>query len=292
MIIEVDRYSGFCFGVINAINRAEEVISKGEELYCLGDIVHNNAEVQRLEEKGMKTIEHDQLKNMMQKKVLIRAHGEPPSTFALAEEKNIQIIDATCPVVLKLQKKVKDCFESQFQSHGQVVIFGKQGHPEVNGLVGQTAGEAIVIGSINEINKLNFSKPICLFSQTTMDKRKYAELGEAILAEMKKELKQENVPFEINNTICGSVSNRVPSLKKFSSEHDVVIFVGGRTSSNGKVLFEICQSVNSKTHFVSEVSELKKEWFSSLDKVGICGATSTPRWQMEQVSETIQEMFQ
>jgi 4-hydroxy-3-methylbut-2-en-1-yl diphosphate reductase len=291
MTVEIDNHSGFCIGVINAITSAERELAKKETLYCLGEIVHNNAEVERLEKEGLRTITHNELKKLSEKKVLIRAHGEPPSTFGKAKEHNIRIINATCLVVLRLQKKIKESYLSIKKNKGQIVIYGKKGHPEVNGLVGQTEGEAIVIGSAKELGKIDFSRPVTLFAQTTMDKEQYADLNSIILKKMQQKLKKKIVPLEVNNTICGSVSNRMPELKKFSKNHDVIIFVSGRESSNGKVLYQACKSVNKRTHFVSDVKEIMPGWFFSEDRAGICGATSTPRWQMELAAKFIKNLY-
>lgn len=286
MKVEIDDNSGFCFGVINAIESAEKHLKGSEQLYCLGEIVHNNAEVARLEKKGLHTVSHSGLKKLKGKTVLIRAHGEPPSTFELAEKINLHLIDATCPVVLRLQKKIRSSYQNMKEKQGQILIFGKQGHPEVNGLVGQTDGQAIVIGSEDEIRKIDFTRPAAIFAQTTMDKEKYASLCEVILSRMQ----EHGLQLEVNRTICGSVSNRVPDLKRFSQTHDVIVFVSGRESSNGKVLYQVCKSVNEQTYFISDKKEIKPVWFRHAKNVGICGATSTPRWQMEEVAAFIKKI--
>ena len=290
MTVEIDRNSGFCFGVINAITRAEKELAKGEELFCLGEIVHNDAEVNRLAEQGLKTIMRDKLKDISRKTILIRAHGEPPSTFRMLEDSKNKILDATCPVVLKLQKKVKECYQKNIDCGGQVVIFGKKGHPEVNGLVGQTDDTAVVVGSREELSQIDFTRPVSLFSQTTMDGEAFDIISNAIRTGMREAMKKDDVPLTIHNTICGAVSNRVPMLKKFSEEHDIIIFVSGKESSNGRVLHQICHSVNKRTYHVSQAGDIQTEWFQKNDRVGICGATSTPRWQMEQIADLISNL--
>jgi len=290
MQIEIDANSGFCFGVINAIALAEEELQHHQPLYCLGEIVHNNAELKRLEAKGLITIHHDELEKFTGQKVMIRAHGEPPETFRKAYEHHVRIIDATCPVVLRLQQKIKKCYATLSCQPGIIVIYGKKGHPEVNGLVGQTGGTAIVIGSAEEANVIDVSLPIHLFSQTTMDKEKYIEVARVLRKKMQQTLQQEKVPLTVYQTICGAVANRVPELRKFAHRHDVILFVSGKESSNGKVLYEVCKSENPRTYFISDISEIQPAWFTPADHVGICGATSTPRWQMEQVAEWLHNL--
>lgn len=285
MKIEIDPRSGFCFGVVNAIQQAEKDLQNADELYCLGDIVHNSEEVNRLESKGLITIDHDALKKLKGKRVLLRAHGEPPETYKIAQQNGIQIIDATCPVVLKLQSKIKKSWIELKKVGGQVVIFGKKGHAEVNGLVGQTEGNAIVIESPELITAIDYSKPVALFSQTTMSPDKYLQLAENIQKHM-----QDNIPLTINKTICGQVSNRKKEVEMFAQKHQVVVFVSGEKSSNGKMLFEICRSANPKTYLVSNPEGVKKEWFEGFNDAGICGATSTPVWLMELVAKKIESM--
>ncbi len=278
MQITIDHHSGFCFGVVNAIREAEEELKKNGKLYCLGDIVHNGSEVERLQRLGLITINHEQFAELHDTKILLRAHGEPPATYATARRNNITVIDATCPVVLRLQKKIKEQHRNA-PAGTQIVIFGKQGHAEVNGLVGQTANEAIVIESKNDLTRLDFNKNIRLFSQTTKSVDEFNELVE----EIKKRLNPEN-SFEYNDTICRQVANRIPNIRTFAAAHDVVLFVSGRKSSNGKILFEECLKVNPATHFIAEPHEIRPEWLQGAEKVGICGATSTPKWLMEEVA--------
>jgi 4-hydroxy-3-methylbut-2-enyl diphosphate reductase len=287
MNINIDANSGFCFGVVYAIQMAEDELEENGKLYCLGDIVHNNMEVERLKAKGLEIIDHDQFKNLKNSKVLIRAHGEPPSTYLTASENNIELIDASCPVVLKLQNRVRGGFDEVEEIGGQLVIFGKEGHAEVNGLVGQTNGKAIVVMTDADLDKIDYTKPIQLFSQTTKSTKGFINLKKQIEQRIETAGGDAKLSFEANDTLCRQVSNREPQLKVFSRQHDVVIFVSGQKSSNGKVLFETCKAENEHSYFISEPSELKKEWFENATNVGICGATSTPMWLMERVQENI-----
>lgn len=276
--VTVDPNSGFCFGVVYAIEMAEDYLNETGQLYCLGDIVHNDVEVERLKKKGLTTITHDDLPNLKGATVLIRAHGEPPSTYQTALQNNIRLIDASCPVVLKLQHRVRGSVDEDTQ----IILFGKPGHAEVNGLVGQTQGKAIVVQSIEELEGIDFSKPTALFSQTTKSTAKFYALKEEIERRM-----AEAQAFKANDTICRQVSNREPQLREFARLHDVIIFVAGRKSSNGKVLYEVCKEANPRTYFVSEVSEVNPDWYNTEDRVGICGATSTPQWLMDEVRQHI-----
>ncbi|MBR3871406.1 MAG: 4-hydroxy-3-methylbut-2-enyl diphosphate reductase [Paludibacteraceae bacterium] len=281
VIIEIDEDSGFCFGVVNAIKKAEEELDTVGSLYCLGDIVHNSDEVERLSKKGLKIIDHDDLSKLTDTKVLLRAHGEPPATYKLALTNNVEIVDATCPVVLALQKRILKAWTEN--PGAQVVIYGKKGHAEVNGLVGQTQGEAIVVENENEIDNIDFSKQIFLFSQTTKSLE-----GFKILVEKIKERMNEGVNFVYYDTICRQVANRMDNIRKFAREHDLVIFVSGKKSSNGKVLFEECKKQNSNTYFVSSADELEMSMLSDKPRlIGICGATSTPKWQMQEVKDKL-----
>ena len=289
MEITIDADSGFCFGVVHAIESAEKTLKEYGQLYCLGDIVHNNEEVSRLKKMGMNIINNEEMKNLRNHRVLIRAHGEPPSTYLLAEKNNLFIIDATCPVVLNLQKNVRKGFLEMEKKDGQVVIFGKKGHAEVIGLTGQTFNKAIVISSLEEIDTINFSKPLRLYAQTTQSLSTFKSLVE-LIGRKYAENKIKNPDFVWYDTICRQVSNRESSLRKFAYEHDVIIFVSGEKSSNGQVLFNICQSVNEHSYRVSSLGKLQKGWFSDCKKVGVCGATSTPRWLMEAVEEEIREI--
>ena len=276
MRVEIDSKSGFCFGVTTAIRKAEEVLDREGTLYCLGDIVHNTAEVERLRKKGLITITHEDLRNLHDVKVLLRAHGEPPSTYELARANNIEIIDATCPVVLQLQERIKTAWEADPDKETQIVIYGKKGHAEVNGLVGQTAGEAIVVQDVAELQRLDRVKKIDLYSQTTSSLEGFREMVE----EIRKRRGDANIRW--SDTICRQVANRMTGIREFASAHEVVIFVCGAKSSNGKVLFEACLEVNPRTYFISSPEELKPEWTAGADSIGICGATSTPAWLMQE----------
>ena len=282
-IVEIDKDSGFCFGVVKAIDSAEKELLRDKELYCLGDIVHNSQEVTRLREKGLNTINHQDLKNMRNRKVLLRAHGEPPSTYLTAKQNNIQIIDATCPVVLRLQKKIQKQYKSSDMDRSQIVIFGKIGHAEVNGLVGQTEGKAIVIEKKADIERLNFTKDIYLFSQTTMSLNDFQEVVEDIQSR----LLSSSVSFQYFDTICRQVSNRMSNIREFALRHDVVLFVAGKKSSNGKVLLNEAKKANPNTYLISGPDEIDMNWLANVNSVGICGATSTPKWLMEEIAEHI-----
>jgi 4-hydroxy-3-methylbut-2-enyl diphosphate reductase len=284
MIIEIDKNSGFCFGVVEAIRKAEETLQQQDVLYCLGDIVHNDAEVNRLTKKGLITIDHERYFTMKNATVLLRAHGEPPSTYEYARQNNIRLIDATCPVVLKLQQRIRVGYESAKSQNSQFIIFGKKGHAEVNGLVGQTNGKAIVLESTDEINKIDFTRPIELYSQTTKDLEGFHKLADELKS------KAINVPVKIHDTVCRQVANRIPAIRKFSARFGLIIFVSGQKSSNGKMLFNICQSVNPNSKFISSIEEIDKQWINDVDSVGICGATSTPKNLLEEVAEVIRKM--
>jgi len=285
--IEIDEGSGFCFGVVNAIQKAEDALKGGEQLYCLGDIVHNNMEMQRLEKMGLKTINREEYKVLKDKTILLRAHGEPPSTYDKAKENKSHLIDATCPVVLRLQRKVLQAYEKSKDDNGQVVIYGKIGHAEVNGLVGQTDGKAIVIESLEDMHKVDLDRPIRLFSQTTMMVDRFLEIQKAF----EEQVSQKNT-LEIMNTVCRQVSGRIEGLQTFSQRNDVIVFVSGKKSSNGKALFSECLKTNKQSYMVANESEVKLEWFSNVQSIGICGATSTPVWLMENVAEHIKENIQ
>lgn len=289
MVVTVDDKSGFCFGVTNAIGKAEEILASESELYCLGEIVHNDVEVSRLADKGLVTIDHNLLKNINNRKVLIRAHGEPPTTYQQAKANGLEIIDASCPVVLKLQERIRKSYATALQNGGQIVIYGKKGHAEVNGLVGQTENSAIVVESINDIDAIDFGKPICLYSQTT----KSIEGFKALKAEIERRIAETGSDlstFESHDTICRQVANRQPQLMQFALANDVIIFVSGKKSSNGKVLYEVCRSQNEQTYMVEDENEIESSWFNQAQSVGICGATSTPRWLMERVAQHIREI--
>ena len=290
MIVTIDKYSGFCFGVVYAIEMAEAELSKTGKLYCLGDIVHNNMEVERLNNMGLEIINHQDLEELKDCKVLIRAHGEPPETYHTAIKNNIQLLDASCPVVLKLQHNIKEGYEEIKKIDGQIIIFGKEGHAEVQGLLGQTDGKAIIVACATDLDKVDFSAPIYMYSQTTKSPKAFADLQEEIRKRKEKAGNSESVKFIINDTLCRQVSGREPQLKEFAKENDVVVFVSGKKSSNGKMLFQSCLKENPNSYFVSEEKEIKEEWFNPNSQVGICGATSTPRWLMENVAKNILQL--
>lgn len=274
--VTIDKSSGFCFGVVYAIDMAEEILDKDEYLYCLGDIVHNDEEVERLKAKGLRIIDHDQLHQLNNEKVLIRAHGEAPSTYELALNNNLTLIDASCPVVLKLQNRIK----SSYDQKEQILIFGKHGHAEVIGLQGQTNGNAIVFQDIAELDNVKLPNQFTLYSQTTKSTDKFYQI--------KNELINRGYEVKANDTICRQVSNRYEELESFVSHYDKIIFVSGKKSSNGKVLYDVCKKFNPNSYFISNVEELDKSWFMPNDKVGICGATSTPMWLMENVKSELE----
>lgn len=286
--VEIDKQSGFCFGVVNAISQAEEQLESGDELYCLGEIVHNSEEVKRLQSKGLTTINYGDLENLKGKRVLLRAHGEPPETYKKAAEKGVEIIDATCPVVLKLQSRVRDAWARVREHGGKIVVFGKKGHAEVVGLVGQTQGEAVVISSMDELDLIDFTKPIELFAQTTISPDDYKKVAEEIKTRMELANGENQFHLKSHNSICGQVANRKKQLKEFAKNFEVVIFVSGKASSNGKMLYEECKGVNPNTYFVSSADELDPKWFENIHSVGVCGATSTPLWLMEEVATRIE----
>ena len=275
--VTIDTKSGFCFGVEYAIEIAEEILQQDGELYCLGDIVHNDMEVKRLEDMGLKIIDHDELKKMKDVKVLIRAHGEPPSTYDLAIKNNITLMDASCPVVLKLQNRIKKSHDKK----EKIYIYGKHGHPEVKGLMGQTGKDAIVFQDIKELDLDDLPASLTLYTQTTKSKEKFYEIVS--------KLTKTGVDVNVNDTLCRQVSNRDNQLQDFSNKFDKIVFVSGRKSSNGNALFNVCKQNNSNSYFVSSSDEIDRSWFSKDEKVGVCGATSTPMWLMEEVKEKILE---
>lgn len=289
MKVNIDPASGFCFGVKRAIKLAESEISENKPLYILGDIVHNEEEIKRLEKLGIQTIDHSSFFTSENSKVLFRAHGEPPSTYQKVKEMNCQLVDATCPVVLKFQQKVKKAWEEMKAINGQVVIFGKRNHPEVIGLMGQTENKAIVIESLNDVSLINPKLPIRLFVQTTKSKEEFNEIVN-LLKEKTQQYPTRVSDFKFYNTICGQVSGRIPTLKLFCRENDVIIFVGGKNSSNGKQLFAICQQENANSYFIASEKEIKTAWFNDKQTVGITGATSTPSWLLEKVSKHLQQL--
>lgn len=283
--IEIDQKSGFCFGVVKAISKAEEELTKGSPLYCLGDIVHNGQEVKRLSDMGLITISREEFMNLQNVKVMFRAHGEPPSTYEIAKKNNIELIDASCPVVLRLQSRIKKSFTADESGEQQIVIYGKVGHAEVIGLLGQVDENAIVIESEADLHKLDFTKNIRLFSQTTKSLDGFNHLVETISKKM-----APNAVFEYSDTICRQVANRLPNIATFAEKNDVVLFVSGKKSSNGKVLYEHSKSINPNTYFITEPTDLEHLNIDFSKKIGICGATSTPSWLMEAVATKINEL--
>ncbi len=284
--VEIDTESGFCFGVVNAIQKAEEELGKGETLYCLGDIVHNSREVERLQEMGLITINREEFKQLRNVKVLLRAHGEPPETYQIARRNNIEIIDATCPVVLRLQRRIKQSHQERQTPEKQIVIYGKNGHAEVLGLVGQTEGKAIVIEKAEEAKKLDFNKSIRLFSQTTKSLDEFREIVTYI-----KDHISPGETFEYSDTICRQVANRIPRLREFSAVHDLIFFVSDKKSSNGKMLFEECLKVNPNSHLIDSEEDIAPSLLTHVSSIGICGATSTPKWLMEKISKHIHSLI-
>lgn len=300
--IEIDSGSGFCFGVTTAIKKAEEELAGGKTLYCLGDIVHNGMECERLRSMGLITINHDDMRRLHDVKVLLRAHGEPPETYELARRNNIEIIDATCPVVLQLQRRIKAQYESSRSTGGtspvfpplgepegapsQIVIFGKKGHAEVLGLVGQTESRAIVIEQFDDVAKLDFGRDIYLYSQTTKSLDEFHRIIDYIQSHI-----SPSATFRSFDTICRQVANRMPNISTFATRHDLILFVCGRKSSNGKVLFNECLRVNANSHLIEGPDEILPEWLEGIRTVGICGATSTPKWLMEQCRDAITDVM-
>ena len=284
--VEIDEGSGFCFGVVTAIHKAEEELAKGETLYCLGDIVHNSREVDRLKTMGLITINREEFKQLKNAKVLLRAHGEPPETYIIARENNIEIIDATCPVVLRLQKRIRQGYLADSDEEKQIVIYGKSGHAEVLGLVGQTDGKAIVIEKAEEAKKLDLNKSIRLFSQTTKSLDEFQEIVEYFKQHISPE-----ATFEYYDTICRQVANRMPKLREFAAPHDLIFFVSGKKSSNGKMLFEECLKVNANSHLIDNEKEIDPSLLQNVKSIGVCGATSTPKWLMEKIYNHIRTLI-
>lgn len=283
MQIEIDDKSGFCFGVQNAIKKVEELTKQGDSVNCLGELLHNHEEIKRLEKMGMRTVDLMELSNTSNQTILIRTHGEPPSTYQQLRTNNNTIIDATCPVVLKLQKRIKTSSIEVEKTNGQLLIFGKKGHAEVVGLNGQTGNKAIIISSLSDLDQIDFNRPIELYCQTTMPLTGYGEIKDAITQKAKNKV-------NFHDTICRQVANRVPHIEQFAKRFDVVIFVSGKNSSNGKLLFEMCKKGNLNSYFISSPDEVEGQWFKNIQNVGICGATSTPKWLMEQVKERIETL--
>lgn len=292
--VTIDQDSGYCFGVEYAIRMAEDAMEESNKLYCLGDIVHNDMEVNRLYNKGLRVINHDDLKQLHDCKVLIRAHGEPPETYRIAMENNIKLIDASCPVVLKLQNRVKNAHDKMCSDKGQIVIYGKKGHAEVTGLDGQTNGNAIIVMDESDLEKIDFKRPVTLFSQTTKSTTGFYAIKEKIENRLKQAQaalsETQSAKLNANDSICRQVSNREPKLKEFSNQHDVVLFVSGKKSSNGKALYQVCKAQNANSYFIESDVEIDNNWFEGIRSVGICGATSTPMWLMEKVKNFVENI--
>ncbi len=290
MKVDVEQGSGFCFGVENAVAIAENALKEGETVYCLGEIVHNDLEVARLTALGMVTITHDEFEKLRDGKVLIRAHGEPPSTYLKAAENNITIIDATCPIVHSMQEKIKKVADLAREEKGQIVIFGKEGHAEVIGLMGAAGPRGILVTGKGDLGRIDYTRPVFLFSQTTKSKVQYEVVAEIIRLNLEKQSKDHpGNTLKVHNTICRQVSGREPKLREFAQKHDVIIFVSGRKSSNGRMLFEVCLKENPRSHFISSPEELNRQWFRDAASAGVCGATSTPRWLIHEVAGIIEE---
>lgn len=285
--INIEKTSGVCFGVERAIDMAEEILKSGEELYCLGQILHNDVEIDRLEKLGLKTIDHEFLKTLKDSKVLIRAHGEPPSTFDYAKENKIELINATCPIVGKLQERIKKSYTKN--PDAQVVIFGKEKHAEVIGLNGQISNSAIIIKTESDLDKIDMALPVILYSQTTMDKEAFETIADIIHKRMKETQGRDDVEFTKKNTICAQVSNRAPSIREFAREHDLILFLSGKNSSNGNYLFSLAKAENENSKFISDTTELDSEWLKGVSSIGISGATSTPLWQLEKLKAEIEK---
>lgn len=286
MKVEMEKHAGFCFGVERAIKMAEEALEAGEQVFSLGHIVHNEAEVKRLERLGLATIGEDEFRKLQNKKVLIRAHGEPPETYDTARKNNIELVEATCPIVRRIQKMIKDVninYGEQFQT----LLFGKKNHAEVIGLLGQTGGKSTLLSDLEDIKKVDFNRPAVIFSQTTKSRERYAELVKALKEEYKMAGHDPDLMLQVNNTICGQVANREPHLKKFCAEYDIIIFVSGKRSSNGRMLYQVCKGVNPVVYFISDDSEIDYSWFEGVSSVGVSGATSTPGWLIRKVADKI-----
>ncbi len=291
--VTIDQESGYCFGVEYAIRMAEDAMDESGMLYCLGDIVHNDMEVKRLHKKGLRVIDHQELENLSNCKVLIRAHGEPPETYKIALKNNIELIDASCPVVLKLQNRIKNSYDKMESEKGQIVIYGKKGHAEVAGLTGQTNGNAIIVMEDDDLSQIDFSRPVTLFSQTTKSTAGFYRIKNIIeerikLAKLDAPTDLEQNIFNANDSICRQVSNREPRLTKFSQEYDIILFVSGKKSSNGKALYQVCKQNNENSYFIENEDDIQADWFINAETVGICGATSTPMWLMDNIKNFIE----
>lgn len=291
MIVEIEPHSGFCSGVKRVVKLAETELNEGKPLQCLGEIVHNHAEVERLANSGMNTLTSDEISSVENSDILIRAHGEPISTYEKLNKGNNRIIDGTCPVVLRVQKKIREAYTLALAEDGKIIIYGKTSHPEVIGLLGQINNNGLAVTYAEELEQLDYSKPVYLFSQTTMPIEGFKEIEGYIRHKMSSFYQEGEEPLHVFDTICRQVANRVPQLKEFAQKYDVIVFVGGAKSSNGKVLYQACQSQNPRSHFVSEKGSLQEAWFEGATSTGICGATSTPLWQMEEIKYEIIELL-
>lgn len=288
MKVDIEESSGFCFGVKNAVTIAEDVLRDGGTVYCLGEIVHNDIEVARLTSLGLKAITYEEFATLRDNKVLIRAHGEPSSTYEKARENNITIIDATCPIVRSMQEKIRKVAELSRDEKGQIVIYGKEGHAEVIGLMSAAGPGGILVTGKGDLSRIDYTRPVYLFSQTTKSKVQYDVVAEIIRLNMEKVSPDHSSSnLKVHNTICRQVSEREPRLREFASKHDVIIFVSGRNSSNGRMLFEVCLKVNPRSYFISSPDELKRKWFNDSASAGICGATSTPGWLIQEVADIV-----
>jgi 4-hydroxy-3-methylbut-2-enyl diphosphate reductase len=290
LLVTIDPHSGFCFGVVYAIGVAERELQNNHKLYCIGDIVHNNMEVNRLRQMGLEIISNEELESLHDCKVMIRAHGEPPDTYRIALTNNIELIDASCPIVLHLQNVIHNGYLEMKEKKGQIVIYGKAGHAEVNGLKGQTGGTALVIGNEDDLREIDYSRPIRFYSQTTMSVEGFDKMVQIIRQRMEAASNGKPIDFVGYDSVCRQVSNRSGHLRDFAGRFDVVIFVSGRKSSNGMILYNVCKEINPRTHLVSGMDEVKEEWFIDAQSVGICGATSTPMWLMEEIGQKIKEI--
>ena len=290
MKIEIEQKSGFCFGVENAISMAEKSLQAGEKIYCLGHIVHNELEVERLESLGLTTIDHKEFGRLKDCKVLIRAHGEPPETYQVADKNNIEIIEATCPIVKRLQQRVKKVSDRAIEDNSQLVLYGKKGHAEVKGLLGQASNNAILVNSPEDITMIDFNRPVTIFSQTTRSKDNYHRIISSIREKFHKNGHKPDEMVKVNDSICSQVANREPQLVEFAKKHDLIIFVSGRESSNGRMLFNVCKSVNESSFFISGVTEIDPVWLKGRTSTGICGATSTPKWLINDVYMRLSEI--
>lgn len=289
MKVEIEPGSRFCFGVENAVRIAEESLRAGETVYSLGEIVHNDIEVARLTDLGLQTITYEEFETLRDCKVLVRAHGEPPSTYEKAQKNNITIIDATCPIVHSMQEKIRKVADVSRLEEGQIVIYGKEGHAEVIGLMGAAGSRGILVTGKGDLGRIDFTKPVFLFAQTTKSKIQYEVVAEIIRLNMEKvSAGHPGNTLRVHNTTCRQVSGREPKLREFSRKNDVIVFVSGRKSSNGRMLFDVCHKENHRSHFISSPEEIKSEWFTDASSAGICGATSTPRWLIQKVAQIVE----